>query len=66
MGDGVQNGLPYPTYVEIDKSHALLLYNMSSPEDANYNCRECSSKFKSIEELDEHMREVHNLRVSNE
>ncbi len=34
---------------------------MSSPEDANYKCRECSSKFKSIEELDEHMRKVHNL-----
>ena len=32
---------------------------MSSPEDANYNCKDCKSKFESIKELDEHMRKVH-------
>ena len=40
--------------------------SMSSPEDANYDCRECNSKFNSLEEMDEHMRKVHNLKVSNE
>ncbi len=34
--------------------------SMSSPEDANYNCKDCKSKFKSIKELDEHMRKIHN------
>ena len=32
---------------------------MSSPEDANYNCKDCESKFESIKELDEHMRKIH-------
>ena len=27
---------------------------MSSPEDTNYNCKDCESKFKSIKELDDH------------
>ena len=40
--------------------------SMSSPEDANYNCRECNSKFNSLEEMDEHMKKVHNLKISNE
>ena len=39
---------------------------MSSPEDANFNCRECTKKFQKIEELDEHMRKDHDLQVSNE
>jgi hypothetical protein len=32
---------------------------MSSPEDAYYNCRDCGSKHKSIEELEKHLKEVH-------
>jgi hypothetical protein len=32
---------------------------MSSPGDAYYNCRNCDSKHKSIEELEKHLREVH-------
>jgi hypothetical protein len=39
---------------------------MSSPEVANYDCRECNSKFNSLEEMDEHMKKVHNLKISNE
>lgn len=38
---------------------------MSAPEDANFNCRECSKKFHKIEEL-EHMHKDHDLQVSNE
>ena len=52
--------------MENDKLHGLLQNSMSSPEDANYDCRECNSKFKSLEEMDEHMRKVHNLKASNE
>ncbi len=40
--------------------------SMSPPEDANYDCRECNSKFNSLEEMDEHMKKVHNLKISNE
>ena len=40
--------------------------SMSSPEDAVYDCRECNSKFNSLEEMDEHMKKVHNLKISNE
>ncbi|HET7242964.1 MAG TPA: hypothetical protein VFI64_06450 [Nitrososphaeraceae archaeon] len=40
--------------------------SMTSPEDANYICRECNSKFNSLEEMDEHMKKVHNLKISNE
>jgi len=39
---------------------------MSSPEDAKFNCRECASKFKSLEELDRHLKKDHDLKVSNE
>ena len=39
--------------------HVTQINNMSSPEDANYNCKECESKFQSIKELDEHMRKLH-------
>ena len=37
----------------------MLFTSMSSPEDANYNCKDCESKFKSIKELDEHTRKIH-------
>jgi len=37
----------------------MLSTSMSSPEDANYNCKDCTSKFKSIKELDEHMMKIH-------
>ena len=39
---------------------------MSSPEDANYNCRDCESKFSSLKALDEHMHKIHKLHLSNE
>jgi hypothetical protein len=39
---------------------------MTSPEDANYICRECNYKYNSLEEMDEHMKKVHNLKISNE
>ena len=39
---------------------------MSSPEDANYNCRDCESKFGSLKEHDEHMHKIHKLHLSNE
>lgn len=39
---------------------------MYSAENRDYDCRECDSKFKSLEDLDEHMKKAHNLQVSNE
>ena len=39
---------------------------MSSPEDANYNCWDCESKFGSLKEHDEHMHKIHKLHLSNE
>ncbi len=52
--------------VENNKLCAWQYWNMSSPENANYNCIECTCKFGTIEELDYHMRKDHNLEVSNE
>jgi hypothetical protein len=52
--------------IEIDKLCDLQDYNTSFQEDSNLNCRECDSKFKTLAELDEHMRKVHDLKVSNE
>ena len=37
----------------------VLFTSISSPEDANYNCKDGESKFKSIKELDEHTRKIH-------